>query len=825
MSRLDECIAATAAELGLASRDVREIADRIGKYRKKQLAEGRLDRLEEEVRGFAQSEAEKVRLAAALKRKQAALVVILRSEWEQDLAKLRGLGLSPLEAILAKLVGSYAGVANARKSAAARRIALEGDWLGGLTRELPPEAVALLKRPREAKPLLDDIVREWRELRDGGSPGRTGNKDAQKLAGILAKYAEASRLEANRAGANIGRIDGWGGPQSHDEAKLLAAGQQAWVDATLPLLDLERSFGEHADAEEARRILGDVWDNIVTGRGQQPSAKETGQRVGPASLARSLEKHRVLHFKDADAWIAYNDRFGRGNVITAMVDHLHRMARTVANMQVMGPNPEAFVDAILEAERARLRALGGSAATVKALQQLEADLRKGTGAIGRAFVEVMGDTYRPANLTAAKIGAGVRAVQSMAKLGGALVSSVTDLVTYAHAMRFQGKGLLQSYAEAFDALLGGRPAKERREIALSLSVGFDNLLGDIHARFAADDNLPGAVNGAMRTFFKLNGLTWWTDRLTHAFASMSSNWMARQAGRSWEGLSEAYRHVLSLHGITAERWELIRAHAVETVGDHAYVLPEKLRDLADEAMPERARRELELDLRSFFADEASFAVLQTDDRTRTITTLGTQPGTPLGEAWRFIMQLKSFPIAYTQKILAPAFRGRGPGGQRDYGALAALIGMSWVLGYAAMATKDILKNRTPRDPLSKEALLAALLQGGGAGIYGDFLFGASNRFGSGVLETAAGPAIGTASDAIELWQKIVHGDAKAGDAYWLALNNAPFANLHLLRPAADLLILNQVAEWVSPGSSRRREQKLKRENDQRHLIDPLALWR
>lgn len=817
---LSACIDAVAGELGLDRSDVREIAERIDKYRSRQVALGNVSRLDEKVRQFAQSEAERTRLAAALKRKQAALNVLIRQEIDADLATLKGQGTEPAWAVVAKLTGLYTGVKNARKSASARRIALEGDWLGGMLAEFRkelPGMVEVLKRPKQSKGVLDDIVREWRQ------EGSTNNADAAKAAKILAKYAEAARIEANRAGANIGRLEGWGGPQSHDEGRLLRAGKDQWVRDLLDgkWLDLERSFGEGVDEAEAAQILSETWETIVTGQGLRLTAKEKGQRVGPANLARSLEKHRVLHFKDADSWIAYNDQYGRGNVFTGMIDHLHGMARTVSMMQTFGPNPQVMLESVLEAERRAIREGGGSVQQKqKRLAKLDADLDAANGIIGRAFAEVMGDTFRPASLTAAKWGAGIRAVESMAKLGGAVISSVTDLVTYAHAMRFQGRGILESYAEGIGALFAGKSAQERRQISLMIGVGADAMLGDIHARYAAEDNMPGRISGAMNRFFKLSGLTWWTDRLTTTFASMSSAHMAEQAGRSWDQLGGAYRMTLESHGIGAERWAHIQA-MVTKEGDYRFVWPEKAREI--EGLTDRDRRALELDLRAFFADEAQFGIIQADDRTRMFTTQGTRPGSTMGEAIRFLMQFKSFPVAYTQKILAPAIRGRGVERQRDWGGIAHLIAMSTVLGYVAMTAKDALKNRTPKDPTKYETILAALAQGGGAGIYGDFLFGTADRFGGSLYSKLAGPAIGTGADLYDLYTKSRQGDAGMGDLFWLGLNNLPLANLWYTRAALDLAVLNQMQEWISPGTLKRREKNIQRDFGQRYLVDPTPL--
>src|SRR6202000_989732 len=92
-------------------------------------------------------------------------------------------------------------------------------------------------------------------------------------------------------------------------------------------------------------------------------------------------------------------------------------------------------------------------------------------------------------------------------------------------------------------------------------------------------------------------------------------------------------------------------------------------------------------------------------------------------------------------------------GRGDVVAIAHLIAGTTLMGMLAMQAKQVIKGRTPRDPFSGNwppVWLAALQQGGGLGIYGDFLFGESNRFGGSPEETLLGPSFGTASDALEL---------------------------------------------------------------------------
>ena len=148
------------------------------------------------------------------------------------------------------------------------------------------------------------------------------------------------------------------------------------------------------------------------------------------------------------------------------------------------------------------------------------------------------------------------------------------------------------------------------------------------------------------------------------------------------------------------------------------------------------------------------------------------------------------------------------------------------LGYLSMAAKDIAKGREPRDPFRLDTMTAAMVQGGGFGIYADYLFARVNRFGGGPLETAAGPMAGDIADIIELWNRSreyatgASSDAPDVEAWQLLKNNTPFINLFYTRAAIDYLLLYHIQEALNPGSLRRMEQRLKKEQGQEFILPP-----
>src|SRR3546814_13832850 len=60
-------------------------------------------------------------------------------------------------------------------------------------------------------------------------------------------------------------------------------------------------------------------------------------------LANRHAEHRELVFKDGDAWMRYDRKYGTGNPFTAIMGHLRGMSQDIASLERVGPNPDATV--------------------------------------------------------------------------------------------------------------------------------------------------------------------------------------------------------------------------------------------------------------------------------------------------------------------------------------------------------------------------------------------------------------------------------------------------------------------------------------------------
>ena len=214
---------------------------------------------------------------------------------------------------------------------------------------------------------------------------------------------------------------------------------------------------------------------------------------------------------------------------------------------------------------------------------------------------------------------------------------------------------------------------------------------------------------------------------------------------------------------------------------------------------------------------------------RLVTARGA-PGTVAGEAARLFMQFKQYPMTYLRRSDRPRIASRRGRRRRD----RAPDRRDDIARLCLDDAKELVKGRNPREPEKPmdyaKTVMAAMVQGGGLGIYGDFLFGEANRMGGGFVGSLAGPALGTLEDVHKLFTAIrdggdhqdAHGRSPAAEGLQVLKNNAPFMNLFYTRAALDYFILNRLQEAMNPGYLRRYEQKVKKENAQTFWLRPTS---
>lgn len=771
--------------------------------------------------------------AALIEKRNAALNYTKRMEhvgWV-----LNTFGKNPALGLESLLVGTQRAKDKARFGAAQIQAALQKRYLSGFITDI--ERTGSLAQFSSGA-MDRDIARAlWMLEREDMAPLLSRlPKEAKDIAKAIKKWQEVTRTDANNAGAWIAKRDDYIVRQSHDSERIRRAGFDAWAVKAREHFDIPAMMREHGVSNE-KQMLRATYNNLASGNHLKDAPENVATAFrGPGNLAKKLSQSRTVLFKDADAWFDYNQQFGTGNLRESVLASLSASANSTGLMRTMGTNPAAMFDAVRDDVILQLKA-ADRVDDVVAIEN-KAD------EYGRYLAAVDGSMNHPGSQMWARRSANIRSWITLSKLGGMVLSQLNDIAVYGAGARYQGRGFFSGMSEAVSGLGRDLSPMERRELASSLGVVLDNMAAEIGrvGSFAE----PGGMAHATRVFMKLNLSQWWTSRMRTSAAFGMSHHLALQAGKDFAGLGPEYQRVLGLYGIGEPEWKAIRQASKRQVDGKDYITPDEVMKLSDDVIRgyvgdappgaiARERDALAEKVRVYFTDQTETLALEPDAKTRAILLQGTKPGTWTGELMRFLMQFKSFTGAYMQRVIGRELFGKGYEGSSVFGALrhgngeftglASLIVTSTLMGYASMSLKDLAKGRTPRDPTEspedfRNVLLAAMVQGGGAGIYGDFLFGEASRFGSGFVETLAGPAISTGADIIDLYHKAIHGDDVAASAFNTAINNTPFLNLFYTRAALNYMILYGMQEHMNPGYLRRMERRLEHDSAQTFLMPP-----
>lgn len=772
------------------------------------------------------------KLAAAIDRRNRLLTIQAKRRIKAFVQRFPTVG----EGLRAFLEGSNLVRQGARNSVDYQARAIHGKYFGRLVAELEDAGVFTEFRTGS---LQREIFIEMGEIGvKGGNPGRSGSPKARKIAEIIHGVMDEMVSRQNRAGAYITKRPGYIIRQTHDRDTLRAVGAtksesfEKWYEFILPLLD-EKTF----QGAQPKAFLRLVHEGIYTGiHGKASDEAEVDAFSIHGSLAKKASAARVLHFKDAEAAYEYNQVFGTKHLRDAVISDILFRSRNIALMENFGPNPEyTFRQVVRElAEEARTRE--DAAKQVDSLN----DWR-----IQASFNETSGLNDIPENVTMHRITSSIASLSRMSKMGGVVLSSLGDKAFLQTEMAYQGISNLQTLARQITGL-GPRDKEQMRTLRL-MGVAIDGLMGTVARRYSFHSN-ANVLSGWEQKFFKYSFLNWWTDVNKATAAELMSAHLGEYAGRSISEMPDDLRRIFNLYDISDAEWSVISKTAY-TNERGTFITPDRLSELKDidlmnlvrskglrptRANIDRVRDAMETKIRTYIKDRSDYAVPTPGSSQKKYMTFNTRAGTPIGDAMRLLMLLKSFPITVFSKIMGREVYGRGAPTfkhwlQHDHKGkfmMAQLIAMTTIGGYLSGAIKDALKGRKPKRLIDDDGNIVgstindALLRGGGMGIMGDLLFSEYDRRYRSMLGVLAGPVVGQLDAVGDVYTRARTGEPWAYSAGKLALNNTPYINLFYIRPIMDYYVLWNLQEMMDPGSLRRMERLIETDNQQEFFLRP-----
>lgn len=619
------------------------------------------------------------------------------------------------------------------------------------------------------KAQLGDIVRELFK------PGSSNNAAARGIAESWNKASDMLRQRFNAAGGDIGKLEGWALPQSHDSELVRAAGFTAWRAEIRPRLDrakmIDRTTGQLFTDDALDDALREVWETIRSESWNKVS--NPGAATG-MSKANQRADARFLHFKSADDWMAYAERFGAGNAFDAMMGHIDMLSRDIAMMEILGPNPEATVRFIKGSltKSAELDADPGS----KGVERAAAAGKS----IDRLWNELTGEYARPENRRLALVFSSIRSLQTAAKLGSAFLSAMSDKAFTMTTQAFNGLSIGGEIGRHAKLFAPGSKADQMMAVRRGLIAEEWSGRTAAQQRYLGEE-LAGETSRLLAEgVLRLSGLSRWTQTGRWAFGMEFLATLTEARSTSWGKLDTGFRGALERYGLGEAEWRELRAAPVKSDRGADWL------DLQAMENVQLADRVMEMIHR-----ETDYAVPVPDVRTRAIVNDAAPKGTIMGEAIRSAFLFKSFGISV---LLMHGRRVMEAGGWKGAGYAAGLVGATSILGGAVLLLKDIAAGKDPREVNRPDFAVAAMLQGGGFGIFGDFASASQNRFGGGIAATMAGPLAQDVQGLVDI-AKAKHPGGKAVKELKGLL---PGQSLWYSRLAFDRMVADQLYAAADP---------------------------
>ena len=627
---------------------------------------------------------------------------------------------------------------------------------------------------------------------------KKGAKAWTKATDRLLELAEAEGLPADRLGDYLF-------PQRWSETKMFAVGEKQWVNDAIDHLD----FTRYKDMTR-RQVIEEV---LIAGYRNPRGLLGTQASKNPkATGATTIARHRRLHWKSIDDRLFMMERYSDGNLLGQLTAHMENVAGEISNARTFGTNPRAGFNSIKKQffkadEESRTDGgdgLPNSHLGIKFFSQGEQH------AAGNAMFNVLsGEANQVESVMVAGGMQAVRNAATAARLGGAVLSALVDPAFLAVGARYNKVGGVRLAR----SMIRYASSKEYRQQVSRLGQVFDALNPGNVSNFRGIADFDGATFLSRMAYAVIQGtgLINWTDGLRAVYGMEMMGRMETERLLQWGQLTSRRKVQFGRAGISEVDWNQIRqADSFKLEGeDGGFLTPDSIRRLSDKSgVSTIDARELAVKYRMFLEVEKNRGVPYADLRSQTVGTGGYRKGTFYGEATRAFSQFKQFPVSVLLHQIgrtSELMEAEGVGHAAAY--LGGTMVATTLMGALSKTIKDTFRGYEPQSWDDPKFWAAAMAQGGGWGIAGDFLYHRVTQRGHTKLATAAGPAGNLAEDVWSVAYPQNWDDRWGERVVSLFENWTPGSNIFFIRPVLEFWVFDTLDALVSPDSWRKKRRE------------------
>lgn len=583
----------------------------------------------------------------------------------------------------------------------------------------------------------------------------------------------------------------------YNQSALVKLGKENWVAMHKSLIDIKKTFANtkamNIDGEIddliVDEIIGNTFDNIIEGN---------GPLFTKASVSRDREavertRHMFYKYKDWKSWGIANKTYGQGTLMTSWMQDINTSGNQVGLAEIFGSSPQSMWLSMRDIAVAK-----------EENTNFNSIKRQQNDALFNNLLGVNKGAYKA---SIADIGTGVRALTSMARLGGIVLRSIPDISNIAGFAQRAGAGYWRPYFNAITNAFNLMPDESRRILARTASHSL-NIHAGTTSKYIDVSGMGNIINRMSNKFFSRIALNAYDKGNKLSAMDPIMKGFGKSSEKGFEALNEQQKSYLSRFNISPIEWDALRSKTEKRLfsTDNVTSMTEsEIKDLwkdGDKIIPlSEYGSSLYRKVFAMFDAAHEFSVLNPTAYTNMIITGNTRAGTIGGEAMRSIFQFKAYPIQYFRRVWV--------GGMQDFDSYQAkmMYALNMSLGTMMLSgLSEVLvslsKGLTPPDPTKMSKGEAAQyyikLLGGGLGVFSTIL---NDKTTSKSITQAAvlTPSIKLLVDPFVTALSLAHGDlkgAKNAAREWANVAN-PVGTIPGISPFIDSFLGNK--PYVEPG--------------------------
>lgn len=633
----------------------------------------------------------------------------------------------------------------------------------------------------------------------------TGNKKMRALAEGYIKAMGNAVDKYNQLGGHMHKMQGWFMRQTHVKRKIMKVSEKEYLDDVLKNMPLDR---ENIISYKTGQPMSELELQLMAQKHYVEMTKDGRGSLAPKKFVESSNpsRSRIFKFKSFDDWYKYNEKYGESDIISSIFEHADKMGRDMAEVEILGPQPQTVLDNLIRyAEDAASKNKG----SLKGLDKAQ------------VFYDVFKRKHNEtANEVWANLNTGLRGLATAAYLTNTIFSAINDSATAYNTARKVG-------------MWGGRPVARhvgnilklglgRKELNAFLTrqgvVAEDSLFAAKAASKEAGDSLSG--NGWIQILddlvMRFQGLTQWTNAFRRSMVMETMAFFSENLGKSFDKLNPQFQTALRKYELDVY-WDKITQATPETYKGSKFLTKDSLKDID---------HELAMKYHEMLLSVMEDGVILSNIKATANALLGdakSARGTLPREIKANLVQFKNFPIAvHIAHLYGQLFEDNvntrmfgmnvSPLTARLYNTVT-FIGLAVGISALSLQMRQIFFGKDPMDMTKPSFWREALFRSGGLGILEEPLRDPS-AFGTTI--TLSGPVGNMLSDSADL--AIEGYGALTGDPdndlstelYDYVKRYNIFGNLPYTKLAFQRLILQQMSENLDPGLRIRMDKREKR---------------